>query len=211
MTLSKKEQLLKLREEMQDNQTLPLKQGATNLVFGEGNPEAEILFLGEGPGYWEDQKGRPFVGNAGLLLNKLLQSIELDRKEVFITNVICYRPPENRDPEDSEIAAFKPYIDKIIAIIKPRMIVTLGRFSMGKFLPGVKISSVHGKVHRLKWDERDIIVLPMYHPAAALRRGDVMLQIKQDFLKIPEILKEKEVLEEEPKEDKMEGEQLEIV
>lgn len=192
---------------MAADKTLPLRKGATKMVFGEGNPETKVFFLGEGPGFWEDQKGRPFVGNAGILLDKLLHSIELDRKEVFISNVICFRPPENRDPEESEIAAFKPYIDEMIAIIDPKIIVTLGRFSMAKFLPGAKISSVHGKVHRIQLNGREIIVLPMYHPAAALRRNDVMLQIKDDFLKIPELLNEIK----ENKEITTKTEQLEII
>ena len=190
MNSTKKEELLKLRAKMAGDKTLPLRKEATNMVFGEGNPETKVFFLGEGPGYWEDQKGRPFVGNAGILLDKLLQSIELDRKDVFITNVVCFRPPENRDPEDAEIAAFKPYIDEMIAVIDPKIIVTLGRFSMAKFIPGVKISSVHGKVHKIQLNGKEIIVLPMYHPAAALRRNDVMLQIREDFLRIPELLNE---------------------
>lgn len=185
---SKKEQLTKLKGEMVKDASLPLRKGATNLVFGEGNPDAKMFFLGEGPGYWEDQKGRPFVGNAGALLNQLLQLIKVAREEVWITNVVCYRPPGNRDPMDVEIAAFAPYIDKMIEIIKPKMIVTLGRFSMGKFLPGVKITAVHGRSFELNWKERNIIVVPMYHPAAALRSREVMNQIKDDFLRLPEEL-----------------------
>ncbi len=192
---------------MAADKTLPLRKTATCMVFGEGNPETKVFFLGEGPGYWEDQKGRPFVGNAGILLDKLLHSIELERKEVFISNVVCFRPPENRDPEDAEIAAFKPYIDEMISVIDPKIIVTLGRFSMGKFIPGVKISSVHGKVHRIQLNGKEIVVLPMYHPAAALRRNDVMLQIKEDFLKIPELLNEIK----ENKEKTTQTEQLEII
>ena len=160
------------------------------MVFGEGNPDTKIFFLGEGPGYWEDIKARPFVGNAGLFLNQLLQSIKVERKDVFITNVVCYRPPSNRDPFPEEIEAFEPYIDKMLEIIKPKIIVTLGRFSMAKFLPGVKISIVHGKAFDVNWRGRQIKVVPMYHPAAALRNGSVMLQIKEDFLKVPGLLKE---------------------
>lgn len=187
--MSKKEELGQLKSEMEKT-SLPLKKGATNLVFGEGNPDAKIFFLGEGPGYWEDVKGRPFVGQAGALLNQLLQSIKVERNSVFITNVVCYRPPGNRDPLPEEIGAFQPYIDKMIEIIKPKVVVTLGRFSMAKFLPGVKISIVHGKVFDVNWRGRQIKVVPMYHPAAALRNGDVMFQIKEDFLKLPGLLKE---------------------
>lgn len=190
MKEEKTEKLKELREAMFKDMTLPLREKATNLVFGEGNPDAQIFFLGEGPGYWEDVKGRPFVGNAGALLNQLLQTIEVERKDVFITNVVCFRPPNNRDPLPSEIDAFKPYIDKIIEIVNPRVIVTLGRFSMSKFLLGVKITTVHGKVFDIKLNDKEKIIIPMYHPAAALRRNEIMLELKEDFKRIPQILKE---------------------
>jgi len=179
-----------LKQQMQKDEELPLRDGATNLVFGEGSVDAKIFFLGEGPGYWEDIKARPFVGNSGMLLNKLLQLIEIERKDVFITNVICFRPPKNRDPSPEEINAFKSYVDQIIKIVNPKVMVTLGRFSMAKFLPGVRISSVHGKIHNVKWGQSNLVVIPMYHPAAALRNGQIMLQIRQDFRKIPVVLEE---------------------
>lgn len=175
---------------MERDKTLPLRKGATNLVFGEGNPNAKIFFLGEGPGYWEDAKGRPFVGNAGALLNQLLYSIKLPRQDVFITNIICFRPPANRDPLPEEIAAFAPYIDAIITTVNPGVIVTLGRFSMAKFLPGAKISLVHGEPHGVDWKGRELTVVPMYHPAAALRSGEILRQIKADFAQLPDIIKE---------------------
>jgi uracil-DNA glycosylase family 4 len=199
----KQKALNDLRAKMLRDETLPLKKGATNLVFGEGDPEAQMFFLGEGPGYWEDIKARPFVGNAGALLNQLLYSIKVPREEVFITNVVCYRPPGNRDPEPSEIEAFQKYIDEMIKIIEPKIIVTLGRFSMGKFLPGARISSVHGKTFRVNWKGSEIVVVPMYHPAAALRSGEVMAQIKADFLKLPEVLKEAGNLEAESSSEQM--------
>ena len=186
--MDKKEILKKLHKLMMADETLPLRKGATNLVFGQGNPDAEILFVGEGPGYWEDQKGRPFVGNAGSLLNQLLQSVKLARESVFITNVIHYRPPANRDPLPEEIEAFHPYLDKIIEAINPKVIVTLGRFSMGKFLQNVKISSVHGRAHIVNWNGKDLSVVPMYHPAAALRSQEVKLQLFEDFKKFAEII-----------------------
>ncbi|MEK7188803.1 MAG: uracil-DNA glycosylase [Patescibacteria group bacterium] len=188
--MNKNEELLKLKSQMLKDEKLPLKKGATNLVFGVGNPDTKILFIGEGPGYWEDQKAEPFVGNAGKLLNQLLQLIELKREDVYITNVVHHRPPDNRDPLPEEIEAYKPYLDKIIEVIDPKVIVTLGRFSMGKFLPGVKITSVHGKIHEVNWMGKEIIIMPMYHPAAALRNPEVMRQIRDDFQKLPEILKE---------------------
>lgn len=189
--MSENEKLLsELKSEMLSDKSLPLRKGAHNLVFGDGDPDAEIVFIGEGPGYWEDQKGIPFVGNAGALLNQLLVSINLNRQNVFITNVVHYRPPENRDPEPGELEAFRPYLDRIIEIIKPKIIVTLGRFSMAKFLPGVTISRVHGKEKQLNWKDNEIWVIPMYHPAAGLRSTEVKRQLFEDFKKIPEILKE---------------------
>ncbi|MFH1971001.1 MAG: uracil-DNA glycosylase [Patescibacteria group bacterium] len=188
--MDKKEKLEKLKEKMEKDMSLPLRESATNLVFGEGDCNTEVLFIGEGPGYWEDQKARPFVGNSGSLLNKLLQTIKVNREDVFITNVVFFRPSNNRDPLPEEINAFKPYIDEIINIIDPKIIVTLGRFSMAKFIPNVFISSVHGKIFNIKWKDKDKVVIPMYHPAAALRNGNVMNMIKNDFLKIPEILNE---------------------
>lgn len=203
MAKEEKQKILeKLKQKMVKDETLPLRQGATNLVFGEGNPDAKIMFIGEGPGYWEDQKGRPFVGNAGAFLNQLLQSIKLPREDVFITNVINYRPPGNRDPLPEEIGAFRPYIDKMIKVIKPKMIVTLGRFSMAKFLPGVKVSNIHGKPQTVVWQGREITVVPMYHPAAGLRNGEIKRRSIEDFQKLPEILKES---------DKIEVEQMPLV
>jgi DNA polymerase len=187
--------LRELKKKMREDTALPLRKSATNLVFGEGSPDAKLFFLGEGPGYWEDQKGRPFVGNAGSLLNQLLDSIKLPREEVFITNVICYRPPENRDPFPEEIEAFAPYIDEMLTIIKPKAVITLGRFSMAKFIPGVKITVVHGKPHGVDWKGRKLVVVPMFHPAAALRSGEVLRQIKEDFLKLPELVKDSQKIE----------------
>lgn len=198
LTREEKIELLKaLKKEMIADKTLPLRQGATQLVFGEGNPDAEIYCLGEGPGYHEDKLGRPFVGQAGKLLDKLIESIALERKIVYISNVVRYRPPENRDPEPFEIAAFQPYVDREIEIIKPKLIVTLGRFSMGKFLPGERISGIHGKPRKLEWHDMHLVIVPMYHPAAALRAGNIMRQLKEDFQVIPEVLKKVNEQEEE--------------
>lgn len=188
--MNKNEKLQKLKEEMEADKSLPLRSGATQLVFGEGNEDAEIYFIGEGPGFHEDRLGRPFVGQAGKLLDRLIESIGFKREDVWISNIVRFRPPNNRDPEPEEIAAFQPYVDREIEIVNPKVIVTLGRFSMAKFLPGVKISQVHGKPRKIAWNEREVWVIPMYHPAAALRSLEVMRQVKEDFKKIPEILKE---------------------
>lgn len=189
--MDKREKLNELRKRMDDDKSLPLRHGATQLVFGEGSPNADIYFLGEAPGYYEDRAGRPFVGLAGRLLDKLIESIGMKRSDVYISNVVRFRPPANRDPEPDEIGAFAPYVDEEINIINPRIIVTLGRFSMNKFLPDARISAVHGKkfvvdflpVGKQAAVKRQI-VMPMYHPAAALRNGAIMEAIKVDFMLI---------------------------
>lgn len=185
----KRQKLIELKKEML-KEDLPLKEGANKLVFGQGNAEAQVMFIGEGPGRWEDEKGLPFVGNAGALLNQALRQIGLPREEVFITNVVHYRPPGNRDPEEEELKAFKPYLDKMIEIIDPKIIVTLGRFSMAKFLPGVKISEVHGNKYKKSWNDKELIVIPMYHPAAGLRNGDIKRKFFDDFETVKEVLNE---------------------
>lgn len=182
--MSKISELQNLKKEIQNDDNLPLRKGATQLVFGEGNPDAKIYFLGEAPGYWEDQKGRPFVGQAGKLLDKALEKIGINRSDVYISNVVRFRPPNNRDPLPEELEAFAPYVDKEIEVIDPKVIVTLGRFSMGKFLPDVKISRVHGKVFEVDWQGKKRIVVPMFHPAAALRRDEIMKEFLEDFEKL---------------------------
>lgn len=188
--MDKKEELEKLKCLMQGDKDLPLRSGATQLVFGEGNPDAKFYFLGEAPGYWEDLKGRPFVGQAGQLLDKTLGEIGLKRENVYISNIVRFRPPGNRDPEPDEIAAFQPYVDREISIVDPSIIVTLGRFSMAKFLPGVKISQVHGEPKIMYWKGKKIVVVPMYHPAAALRATEVARQFKEDFKVILKVLED---------------------
>lgn len=186
--MTKQELLDELKQKMQSDVSLPLREGATQLVFGEGNPDTDLYFLGEAPGYYEDREGRPFVGLAGKLLDQLIQSIGLARADVYISNVVRFRPPANRDPEPDEIGAFAPYVDREIEIINPKVIVTLGRFSMGKFLPEARISSVHGQVFNADWNGKKVTVIPMYHPAAALRSTTILASIKEDFQKIRDYL-----------------------
>lgn len=195
--MNKSEELVRLKERMEKDDLLPLKKPGINLVFGVGSPDAKILFIGEGPGYWENLKKEPFVGNAGKFLDQLLKSINIPRESVYITNVVHHRPPENRDPLPQEIEAYAKYLDEIIRIIDPKVIITLGRFSMGKFLPTAKISSTHGKLFRVNWKGKSIFVIPMYHPAASLRNGSIMVQEKEDFLRLPEALKKVEEMERE--------------
>lgn len=153
-------------------------------VPGEGPAAADLMFIGEGPGYHENETGRPFVGAAGKFLDELLASIGLDRSKVFITNVVKCRPPNNRDPLPDELAACDGYLQQQIALINPKVIVTLGRFSMAKFLPGAKISAVHGQPRRV--DGR--LVVPMFHPAAALHQANLKPIVQQDFAKLPRFI-----------------------
>lgn len=181
--MTKFEALHQLKDEMEKDDTLPLKKGADKLVFGSGNTEAKILLIGEGPGKNENIQGLPFVGQAGKLLDKLLVLAGLERKNVFITNIVHHRPPENRDPLPNEIHCYGKYLDKIIEILDPKIIITLGRFSMNKFLPEVLISQVHGKSSKVN----KFIVIPMYHPAASLRNGKILEAEKVDFMRFKDL------------------------
>jgi uracil-DNA glycosylase family 4 len=158
----------------------------TRVVPGEGAENASIMFIGEAPGWHEDQQGRPFVGQAGQFLDRLLASINLRREQVFIANVIKCRPPDNRDPLPIEIQNCRPWLDKQIELIQPKMIVTLGRYSMARYFPGKSISKIHGTAHK----QDNIIYLAMYHPAAALHQQSLRQDIETDMLKIPKLLVE---------------------
>ncbi len=178
--MNKAEELEKLKKEMEADKSLPLYEAA-NLVFGEGSPDAEVMFIGEAPGFHENKFMRPFVGQAGKLLDKLFVMINWPRESVYITNVVKRRPPENRDPLPEEIEAYKPYLKKQIQIINPKIIATLGRFAMNYFLPDFKISQSHGKGVIL----RGKIIYPLYHPAAALRATAILKELENDFKKLP--------------------------
>ena len=186
--MTKFDVLHKLRDQMENDDSLPLKKGGGRLVFGSGNTEAKILAIGEGPGRKESEQGLPFVGQAGKLLDKLFPLAGLERKKVFITNIVHHRPPENRDPLPNEIESYGRYLDQIIKIIKPKVIITLGRFSMAKFLPDVFISNVHGKKYEVDWNNEKMIVVPMYHPAASLRNGSILEAEKRDFVNLKDML-----------------------
>ena len=168
-----------------DGVTPHLKAGATQLVFGAGDPDAQIMLVGEAPGKNEDLQGLPFVGAAGTFLNQMLSSIGLRREDVYISNIVKYRPPENRDPTPEEIEAFVPYVKRHIEVIKPKLVVFLGRHSMNVFLPELKISQAHGKPVR----KGGQVYLPLFHPAAALYNGDLKQTLMADFALIPTILK----------------------
>lgn len=165
----------------------------TNAVPGSGNYDAKIMFVGEAPGYWEDQKGLPFVGRAGKVLDELLAEISLKREDVYITNIVKCRPPNNRDPDEDEIKACSPYLDRQIDIIRPKVIVPLGRHSMSYLLRKFgfepePISRIHGKVFEARTLFGKIIIMPMYHPAVALYRPQLREELRNDFKKLKEIL-----------------------
>lgn len=182
----KLEALHNLKKEMEGNKSLPLQE--SNLVFGEGNPDTDILFIGEAPGYHENVQGRPFVGQAGKLLDAMILGLGWKREDIYITNIVKRRPPENRDPFPEEIAAYSPYLMKQLEIINPKIIATLGRFSMNFFLPDAKISLAQGKI--FWWQDR--LLVPLYHPAAALRATAVKDALKISFAKLPIIKKKYE-------------------
>lgn len=178
--------LKKLEEELIEDESIPLR--TANLVFGEGSPTAQVCFVGEAPGFYEDREGRPFVGRAGKLLDKLIDGIGWRRSNVYITNILKRRPPGNRDPLPDEIAAYAPYLSRQIEIIDPKIIVPLGRFAMNYFVPAAKISKDQGK---LFWFE-ERLVIPLYHPAAALRSTQVLEDLEKSFKKLPTALKKYE-------------------
>lgn len=189
--MAKEKELRELEKQISSCRRCLLYKTATQAVPGEGNPNAKIMFIGEAPGFFEDKQGKPFVGQAGKLLDKLLQSIKVKRKDVFITNLIKHRPPANRDPLPDEIEACSIWLDKQIEIINPEIIVTLGRFSMAKFLPGESISKVHGTGRMVYWNSKELMVVPMYHPAAGLRSGGILKELRNDFIKLGQLLNEK--------------------
>lgn len=167
---------------------LPLASKAADIVMGEGQVGATVMLIGEAPGYHESVQRRPFVGVSGKLLRKTLTEVGISPESVYISNIVKVRPPDNRDPSPEEILAFKLFLDQEIRTLAPKLIVTLGRFSMAKFLPDVFISQVHGRLHKVVWEGESLYVLPMYHPAAALRSGSMKAAFVADFAKLPKIL-----------------------
>ena len=174
----------------------PLSNTRTNAVPGDGPSDAQLIFIGEGPGYHEDRQGKPFVGPAGMFLEQLLASIGLQREQVFIANMVKCRPKDNRDPLPAEIAACSKYLDRQIELLDPKLVVTLGRFSMSKFFPGETISKVRGKLRRVQGRN----IYPIMHPAAALHRQELKKVIEEDFKAIPGLLQEDIAPQEEPQE-----------
>jgi uracil-DNA glycosylase family 4 len=178
--------LTELYKEIAVCQRCDLYKTATRAVPGEGPEDAEIMFIGEGPGWHEDQQGRPFVGAAGKFLDQLIESIGLKREQVYITNIVKHRPPGNRDPLPNEVSACSLWLDRQLEIIRPKMIITLGRHSLSRFFPHKTIGKMHGMS-----EKRDgVIYFAMYHPAAALHQQSLKQQIEQDMLKVPALLAE---------------------
>ncbi len=157
--------------------------------MGDGNTDADIVIIGEAPGKKEDEQGLPFIGAAGKFLNEMLASVNMNRSDVYITNIVKYRPPDNRDPLPAEKSAFWPYLVRQLDVIRPHIVVTLGRHSMEYFLPGTKISEVHGQPQSVTIGDSELVVVPLYHPAAALYNGSLRQTLKDDFMKLPKIIK----------------------
>jgi len=194
--------LAQLCEEIIACQDCELAKYRTKVVPGEGAEDADLLFIGEAPGWHEDQQGRPFVGPAGQFLDQLLASIGLRREEVYIANVIKCRPPQNRDPLPEEIQSCRKWLDSQIEIIQPQMIITLGRYSLARYFTNQSIGKIHGKPRK----SGGVIYYPMYHPAAALHQGSLRRTIETDMLKIPQLLAQGEELPQ----DEVESQQLSL-
>jgi DNA polymerase len=193
-----KQKLQQVAEEVAACERCTLHHSRKNAVPGAGPPDAQIMFIGEGPGFHENEKGLPFVGAAGKFLDELLESVGMHRDQVFIGNVVKCRPPGNRDPLADELGACATYLERQIHAINPRVIVTLGRFSMHRYLPNAKISQVHGQPVRVKGR----LIVPMFHPAAALHQPSLRATVEADFSRLPEWIKKAaevpEYIEEEP-------------
>ncbi|MDA1188190.1 MAG: uracil-DNA glycosylase [Chloroflexi bacterium] len=183
-----------------------LSSTRTQAVPGEGSPTADLMFIGEGPGFHEDRQGRPFVGPAGQLLDKLLASIGLNRADVYITNMVKCRPPENRDPHPGELAACSGYLNEQIRLISPKVLVTLGRHSFGKFFPNETISKARGRPR--KWNGNTLF--PIYHPAAALHNPRLKPALEEDFQKLKSMLESNDAPVEEQKGSPEEPNQLSL-
>lgn len=193
----KQQKLDEIKQQILDDKVCPeLAEQATQLVFGDGDPDSDIVFIGEAPGKNEDLQGKPFVGAAGKFLNEMLEMIALKRENVYITNIVKYRPPNNRDPLPEEKKAFLPYLQSQLEVIAPKVVVTLGRHSTNCFLPDLQISQAHGHPVRVKLalkrdskDVLDVVILPLFHPAAALYNGGMRQTLIDDFARIPAIIK----------------------
>jgi uracil-DNA glycosylase family 4 len=188
--MTRAEQLLKLHQKYHKACVCELKETATQPVFGNGNPDSDIVFIGEAPGKKEDQNGIPFIGAAGKFLAEMLSSIKLKREDIYITNIVKYRPPENRDPTPQEKKDCADWLNAELKFIQPKLVVFLGRHSMSHFFPDLKISDAHGQFIQADLPNFPVYnFLPLYHPAAALYNGGLRTELLKDFAKIPKMLK----------------------
>lgn len=191
---TKQQQLDEIRDKILADKVCPeLAKTATQLVFGDGPADAQIVFIGEAPGKNEDEQGKPFVGAAGKFLNEMLETIGMKREDVYITNIVKYRPPNNRDPLPDEKLDFLPYLQAQLEVIQPKLVVTLGRHSMNCFLPDLQISKIHGEPKRIRIQFGDkeptaLVIMPLFHPAAALYNGSMRQTLVDDFARIPHTL-----------------------
>lgn len=186
---SKKLRLEQIRAEIIENNICSnLAKTAKQLVFGEGNPDTKVVFIGEAPGKSEDEQGKPFVGASGRLLSEFLDSIGLSREQVYITNIVKYRPPNNRDPSEQEKQAFLPILYAQLNTIMPGVVVTLGRHSTNCFLPDLQISNIHGQIFNIKVDNQEMNIFPMYHPAVAIYNSNRRPELQQDFNKLSDLI-----------------------
>jgi len=193
--MTTQQQLDQLEQEILDSNVCPeLRDQATQMVFGSGSPDADVIFIGEAPGAKEDLSGEPFVGASGKMLNEMLEQSGMQRSDSYITNIVKYRPPDNRDPSVSEKNEFLPYLLKQIAIIKPKIMATLGRHAGSVFLPDLIIGNDHGKPKQIKVEldgkEEDVLIVPLYHPAAALYNGSLRQTLFDDFQTAAQLIKE---------------------
>lgn len=189
MSQDKQSQLDQIATDIIKNDVCPeLAIQANHLVMGEGSVDSDVMFIGEAPGKKEDLTGLPFIGASGKFLDHMLESAGMERKDVFITSIVKYRPPNNRDPSVAEKAAFLPYLLRQIAIIQPKVIAPLGRHGMEFFLPGVKISDIHGEPQTIELDGREVTIMPLYHPAAALYNARLRQTLIDDFAKVPTLI-----------------------
>jgi len=187
--MSNQSQLTKLNSEMSACTKCPLRAGCQHVVFGAGNPQAQIMFIGEAPGKKEDELGIPFMGSTGRILDKMLEGIKIKREDVYLTNLCKCRPSENRDPLPAEIAQCVPWLEEQIKIIQPKIIVTLGRFALNYFLSEAKISQVHGNISEINIEKiGKVKIFPIHHPAAARINRQTRAIFTQDFQKIPNLL-----------------------
>lgn len=188
--MDKQSKLDALKQQIIDDRVCAeLAEQATHLVMGDGNPDADVVFIGEAPGKNEDEMGLPFVGASGKFLNEMLTAAGMKREDVYITNIVKYRPPKNRDPLPEEKREFWPYLLEQLQIIQPKVVVTLGRHSMEYFLPEARISDTHGQPKQIKLGGHKLVIVPQYHPAAALYNGSLRQTLIDDFLRMPDIIR----------------------